>query len=84
MSPVEVVKNAPMLSTKVVRIRVGHVEEDLELIKRNCMSEGVGVQTDTPNLANQCNETQADINTTVHSKFRDGFSPYSSMANEDG
>ena len=62
-----------MIGLKVARIKVGHVEEDLELIKRNCTSEGVGVQTDTRNLANQCNETQADINTIAHSEFRDGF-----------
>ena len=53
ISPVEAVKNSLMLSLKVARIRVGHVEEDLELIKRNCMSEGIGVKTDMCNLANQ-------------------------------
>ena len=66
VSPVEAVKNALMFSLKVARIRIGHVEEDLELIKRNCTSEGVGAQTDTRNLANKCNETQADINMIVN------------------
>ena len=73
-----------MLGLKVARIRVGHVEEDLESIKRNCISEGMGVQIDTRNLANQCKETQEDINTIVYSEFRDGFLPYSLMTNADG
>ena len=54
MSPIDVVKNALMLGLKVARIRVGHVEEDLESIKRNCISEGMGVQIDMRHLANQC------------------------------
>jgi hypothetical protein len=83
-SPIDVVKNALMLGLKVARIRVGHVEEDLESIKRNCISEGMGVQIDTRNLANQCKETQEDINMIVYSEFRDGFSPYSLITNKDG
>ena len=84
MSPIDVVKNALMLGLKVVRIRVGHIEEDLESIKRNCISEGVGAQIDISNLANQCKETQEDINTIVYSEFRDWFSPYSLITNKDG
>ena len=84
MSPIDVVKNALMLGLKVARIRVGHVEEDLESIKRNCISEGMGVQIDMRNLANQCKETQEDINMIVCSEFRNGFSPYSLITNKDG
>ena len=33
ISPIDILKNALVLGLKVVRIRVGHVEEDLESIK---------------------------------------------------
>ena len=68
-SPIYTVKNALMLGLKVERIRVCHVEEDLEPIKQNCISEGIATQINTYNLSNRCKETQEDINIIVYLQF---------------
>ena len=79
-----VLKGGMMIGLDVALINSKKAIEDIGKCRNNMVSDGAGIRKEIMELANRLKNNDEDIYTLPYNEFRDGFTPNSSVASNEG